>query len=311
MDGDDDDPSRGVVFEKPIIINNISVKAYIDGGSHRSLIGRTLAEKLGGIKTSESIFIKGFNGETVMCNQVVKPEIVVDGHLYVGELYIVNDTQLEPEDVLLGTDLLCGVGRFMLIGNNKCMLIRSNTECAGDNRVYVDHLLSEFPHCFSEKLGDIGESKTTAMQIELTTQQPVYQRANRIPFAKRELVSTMVGELIENGIVTHSSSPYASQLVIVKKSSGEDRLCVDYRPLNAVTIKHPLPMPVIEELMAKLAGNRFFTALDLMSGYYQIPVQPDSRKYTAFDTHEGHFEFTLMPAVWTGQRTQCISSVYE
>lgn len=138
-------------------------------------------------------------------------------------------------------------------------------------------------------------AKTTSMQIELTTTQPISRRGCRIPFAQRSNVTKMVNELLASGIITHSNSPYTAQLVIVKKTTGEDRMCVDYRPLNAVTVKHAFPMPIVEELLAKLAGNTFFTALDFMSGYYQVPVHPDSRKFTAFDTHEGHYEFARMP----------------
>lgn len=65
--------------------------------------------------------------------------------------------------------------------------------------------------------------------------------------------------------------------------------------MNAITVKQPYPMPVVEELLAKLAGNTHFTTLDLMSGYYQIPVAQESRKYTAFHTHDGHYEFARMP----------------
>lgn len=83
--------------------------------------------------------------------------------------------------------------------------------------------------------------------------------------------------------------------MLVKKRNGEDRMCVDYRELNSITERQPFPMPVFEKLFAMLAGNKYFTSLDLMSGYYQIPVEPESQKYTAFVTHDGHYEFTRMP----------------
>lgn len=71
----------------------------------------------------------------------------------------------------------------------------------------------------------------------------------------------MVNELEESGIVTRSVSPYQSPIVMVKKANGEDRMCIDFRALNAITVKQHYPMPVIEELLAQLAGNKFYTSL--------------------------------------------------
>lgn len=129
----------------------------------------------------------------------------------------------------------------MLIGDNKCTLVSPSIaeRTVAGNRQDVHQLLADFAHCFSSSLDTLGEASTAALKIELTTTQPISQRGCRIPFAQRPNVSKMVNELLVSGIVVHSNSPYTAQLVIVKKSTGEDRLCVDYRPLNAVTIKQP------------------------------------------------------------------------
>lgn len=88
---------------------------------------------------------------------------------------------------------------------------------------------------------------------------------------------------------------YASPIVLVKKRNGEDRLCVDYRQFNAITIKQPYPMPLVEEQLAVLAGNTIFTSLDLVAGYHQILIAESSKLYTAFVTNDGHYEFNRMP----------------
>lgn len=292
--------TNSIDFEKQVTVNGETAQAYVDGGSTRSLISRSLAAKIGGVKPiddEEPVYVKGFNGEPVECVNAVVPVVIVDEHKYVGPLLLVDDEQLYPDDVLLGTDLLCGgVGNYVLIGNNECKVVSSASNKSEQSNIEpVAELLKEFAHCFSETLKDLGKATTTAMHIELTTTTPVAQRGCRVPFAKRAFVSEMIEELLETGIIVPSRSPYAAQIVLVPKSSGEDRMCVDYRPLNAVTMKHHFPMPLIDEMMARLAGNRFFTTLDLMSGYYQIALDPDSQKYTAFDTHEGHYEFTRMP----------------
>lgn len=171
----------------------------------------------------------------------------MDGQDYVGDIYVVDDLYMEQEDIILGTDLLCGVGRFLLIGDNKCTIVPSLAESAEANKIYANDLISEFKECFAESMDCLGVSNTVTMEIHLTTQQPISQRVCRIPFAKRPIVTEMIQNLLKHKIIRHSTSPYSSQLVIVKKSSGEDRLCVDYRQLNAATIRHPHPMPVIED----------------------------------------------------------------
>lgn len=113
--------------------------------------------------------------------------------------------------------------------------------------------------------------------------------------AKRATVNAIIDELLELNIIRHSTSPYASPIVLMKKQKGEDRLCVDYRQLNAITVKQPYPMPIVKEQLAVLAGNKIFTSLDLVAGYQQIPVAESSKKFTAFVTNDGHYEFNRMP----------------
>lgn len=102
-------------------------------------------------------------------------------------------------------------------------------------------------------------------------------------------------ELLQLEIIRNSTSKYASPVVLVQKRKGKDRLCIDYRRLNAITIKQPYPMPIVEEQLALLAGYKIFTTLDLVAGYYQIPIAESSRKFTGFVTNDGHYEFNRMP----------------
>lgn len=151
---------------------------------------------------------------------------------------------------------------------------------------------------FASNLAEIGKCGISKMTIELKTDTPINLKPYRVPFAKRSIVSEIVNDLLTNGIIRPSESAYASPVVLVEKKNGEHRLCVDYRCLNKVTIKKPYPMPVMEEQYAKLSGNKFYTTLDLRTGYHQVEIDENSKQYTAFVTTDGHYEYNRMPFDW-------------
>jgi hypothetical protein len=115
-------------------------------------------------------------------------------------------------------------------------------------------------------------------------------------------------ELLDKGYIRPSSSPWGCPALFVKKKDGSLRLCVDYRPLNAVTIKNKYSLPRIDVLFDQLGGARVFSKIDLRSGYHQIKIRPYDIPKTAFSTRYGLYEFFVMSLVsQMPQPTSCTS----
>ena len=101
-------------------------------------------------------------------------------------------------------------------------------------------------------------------------------------------------DLLDKGFIRPSASPWECPALFVKKKDNSLRLCVDYRPLNAVTIKNKYPLPRIDILFDQLAGAKVFSKIDLRSGYHQIKIRPCDIPKTAFSTRYGLYEYLVM-----------------
>jgi hypothetical protein len=146
-------------------------------------------------------------------------------------------------------------------------------------------VVREFADVFPDELPGMPPDRDVEIVIELqpgTT--PISKRSYRMPPKELVELKTQLQELLDKGYIRPSSSPWGCPTLFVKKKDGSLRLCVDYRPLNAVTIKNKYPLPRIDVLFDQLAGARVFSKIDLRSGYHQIKNRPCVIPKTAFST---------------------------
>ena len=151
-------------------------------------------------------------------------------------------------------------------------------------------LLRHFP-VISRGDDDVGECSSTPIKIHLYDETPIFQRPRRFSPPISEAIEQQCQELHSLDIIEPSISPWSSPVVPVIKPDKSIRLCVDYRKLNKVTIADRFPMANLAESVFGLHGVKYFTCLDLVRGYYQLPLHENSKKFTAFSTPYGHWQF--------------------
>jgi len=104
-----------------------------------------------------------------------------------------------------------------------------------------------------------------------------------------------VDEILREGLIQPNNSPFSSSIILLKKKDGSWRVCNDYRALNTITIKDNFPISIVDELIDGLHGACYFSKLDLRSGYHQILLNPEDSHKTTFRTHQGLYEWLIMP----------------
>ncbi|GBG59410.1 hypothetical protein CBR_g38436 [Chara braunii] len=151
-----------------------------------------------------------------------------------------------------------------------------------------------FPSLFS--YANIPPKRDVEHSIQLMPDYRVHHQAPyRLSIPEATELKRQLEELLRPGFIKPSNSPLGAPVLFARKADGTLRLCIDYRGLNRYTVKNNYPMPHSDELFDHLAANRFFTKIDLRSGYHEIRVAATNRPKTAFRSRFGHYEFTVMP----------------
>ena len=158
----------------------------------------------------------------------------------------------------------------------------------------VRELIKENYTNFAFQVNELGHTSLVKHKIDTQGCDPIRQRAYRHSPKQRKVAQEIIDELLENKLIRLSMSPWAAPIVLVQKKTGDVRLCVDFRKLNAITKKDSFPLPRIDDVLDLLQGQQYFSTLDLASGYWQIELEEDSKEKTAFIVDNNLYEWNRL-----------------
>ncbi|GJQ99316.1 putative reverse transcriptase domain-containing protein [Tanacetum coccineum] len=157
-------------------------------------------------------------------------------------------------------------------------------------------VVREFADVFPDELPGLPPAREIEFGIELIPgAEPISKAPYRMAPVELKELKEQLQEMLDNGFIRPSVSPWGAPVLFVKKKDGSMRLCIDYRKLNRITIRNRYPLPRIDDLFDQLQGAKYFSKIDLRSGYHQLRVREHDISKTAFRTRYGHYEFLVMP----------------
>ena len=249
-------------------------------------------------------------GGRIASNQIIRNvPIKLGNKLFKTDLILL---ELQDIDIILGMDWMNRHGAILdissraielnspILGNSTLYL--STQECINscafamkDININDIPVVCEYADVFPEDLPGMPPYRDIEFIMEI---QPgtasISKRPYRMPPKELAELKIQLQELLDKGYILPSASPCGCPALFVKENDGSLRLCVDYRPLNAVTIKNKYPLPHIDVLFDQLAGAKIFSKIDLRSGYHQIKIRPCDIPKTAFSTRYGLYEYLVM-----------------
>lgn len=310
------------------ILQGKSVSILVDSGSSHTFINSAVAQSLSGVQPlSPAVHVQVANGAVLQCtSHIPSADWSIQGYHFSTNLKLLP---LSSYDMILGLDWLASFSPMQVHWDQKwisipyegsaavllgdipslpagsvlqlCLIQADTPELPATTLPpAVQSLVTEFASLFVP-LSGLPPSRHCDHAIPLIPgAQPVFVRPyHYAPLLKNE-IERQVSDMLQQGLIQKSTSAFASPVLLVKKKDQSWRFCVDYRQLNAITVKGKYPAPIIEELLDELSGAAYFSTLDLQSGFHQIRMQSGEEYKIAFQTHFGQFKFWVMSFGLTG-----------
>ena len=175
------------------------------------------------------------------------------------------------------------------------LLDLTDTDLTDAQQTQLRSLVAEYRDIFALSPEELGRTGLVKHRIYTGDHQPIRQQPYRVSDTQHGIIEEHFTDMLNRGIIQPSVSPWSSPIILVKKKDGTDRFVVDFRRLNSVTRKDSYHLPRIDDALDALNGTKYFSTMNLLSGYWQVEMSPESREHTAFITYGGLNEFLVVP----------------
>ncbi|UYV79552.1 K02A2.6-like [Cordylochernes scorpioides] len=261
--------------------------------------------------SNDAIVVAECRKELLLERELTAPSSVISLTNNRGKLWVVNWSpypKLIPQGMHVADSAVIEDSQLCTLAD--CNQVETEAEHSEDPKIsefFIDDSLVESQ---KEKLRNLLKNYTDIFEFSKRKQfkdvnvkhrintgdhLPTKQRPYRVAPRERQIIQDEVNKMEKLDIIQPSESPWASPVVLIRKKDGSWRFCVDYRRLNKITKKDVYPLPRIDDTLDCLRGARFYSSMDLQSGYWQIDVEESDREKTAFITPDGLYEFKVMP----------------
>nr|CAH66252.1 OSIGBa0139I12.1 [Oryza sativa] len=289
-------------------VNSIPATMLFDSGATHSFLSKSFASNHGMevISLGRPLLVNTPGNQVFSTQYCPSATIEIEEVPFPSSLILLESKDL---DVILGMDWLSRHRGIIDCANRKVTLTSSNGETVSFfvsspkshgvvlNQVTLQEIpiVQDYPDVFPEDLPGMPPKRDIEFRIDLVPgTNPIHKRPYRMAANELAEVKRQVDDLLQKGYIRPSTSPWGAPVIFVEKKDHTQRMCVDYRALNEVTIKNKYPLPRIDDLFDQLKGATIFSKIDLRSGYHQLRIREEDIPKTAFTTRYGLFECTVM-----------------
>lgn len=307
---------------KEVVIAGKQVSAMCDTGSDITCMKLRIYQQLNGAASLENRnrYITGIGNNQINVVGEFRAKIQVDAGSFEENIIVLQNEEMQM-DMILGLTLFNQATVTFNTSKGDVSIVKNNFKNPDHEivNIYEAEDMQELETTNELMKIDISEVKSNIVhespiaeliknyrpvkqvdtpietKIVLTSEAPIYQRPRRMAPKEKSIVNNQVAEWLRDGIIRESSSEFASPVVVVKKKCGKYRVCIDYRRINKHIVRDHYPMPLIEDQIDQLSRARVFSVLDLKNGFFHVPMEKSSIRYTSFVTSEGQYEFLKTP----------------
>jgi hypothetical protein len=307
IDAQEAQQAPGVVLGE-FLVEFTPATVLFDSGASHSFIATSFVEKHGIPSTPLEIpLVTRTPGSDLLCQlKCSQVRILLSGVVFLADLTVLPSKGI---DVILGMDwltkhkgIISCADKTVLLTDHQGKSVSSQAQPPANDPMTFNlttesiSVIEEFMDVFPEELPGMPLEREVEFYIDLipgTT--PIAKRPYRLAPTELAELKLQIADLQQKGYIRPSSSPWGAPVLFISKKDGSMRMCIDYRSLNEVTIKNKYPLPRINDLFDQLQGAKYFSKIDLRSGYHQLRIKEADIQKTAFVTRYGQYEFTVMP----------------